>query len=75
MIGTRIGRTKGLSGLSAKYPMASWMRAGEDLQRSVGSEDKHTYTKCSGGLRDARLRLARKVEMREWTAQRSAPGR
>ena len=36
---------------------------------SVGSEDKHTYTKCSGGLRDARLRLARKVEMREWTAR------
>ena len=49
--------------------MASWKRAGEDLQGSVGSEDKHTYTKCSGGLRDARLRLAPKVEMREWTAQ------
>ena len=31
----------------------------------MGSEDKHTYTKCSGGLRDARLRFARKVETLE----------
>ena len=43
--------------------------AEEDLQGSVGSEDKHTYTKCSGGLRGARLRLATKVEMSEWSAQ------
>jgi sigma-B regulation protein RsbU (phosphoserine phosphatase) len=35
----RIGRTKGLSGLSAKYPMVSRMRPGEDRQGSVRSED------------------------------------
>ena len=50
--GARIGRTKGRSGLLVKYPVASWMRLGEGLQRSVRSEDERRLHEVLWALGD-----------------------
>jgi hypothetical protein len=57
--GVRIGRTKGRSGLLVKYPVASWMRLGEGLQRSVRSEDERRLHEVLWALGDEQNRLKR----------------